>query len=96
MIVVSPSIVILQLLPERGRKRAFAWLFSLNRKLQLIPVRGRKHIIRNVNIKLLHNYNLSPQGDGNIDSETIDDSKHKLQLIPARGRKLLCFDILCF
>ena len=54
---------------------------------QLIPVRGRKHDILTLLDVRLMDFNLSPQGDGNLLISAIVQGVHPFQLIPARGRK---------
>ena len=56
---------ILQLIPARGRKPYCLSLLENPLKLQLIPARGRKRSLICLAPRRW-NYNLSPQGDGNV------------------------------
>ena len=76
-----------QLIPARGRKQHVALVDGcVTSRFQLIPARGRKHNKSTIAVSLGLNFNLSPQGDGNL---RLDAKEHLLgfQLIPARGRK---------
>ena len=59
----------------------------MSKRFQLIPVRGRKHDILTLLDVRLMDFNLSPQGDGNLLISAIVQGVHPFQLIPARGRK---------
>ena len=56
----------MQLIPARGRKQNIAIEVCIQTRLQLIPVRGRKPSIPIKPMSTRPDYNLSPQGDGNL------------------------------
>ena len=62
---VWQTILPLQLIPARGRKHFPATQWSRSAGLQLIPARGRKPLKGNI-LNQSADYNISPQGDGNV------------------------------
>ena len=66
MIVVSPSIVILQLLPERGRLLVCKDDVLKIDSITTYPRKGTVTTLVHSYFSFLDHYNLSPQGDGNI------------------------------
>ena len=65
MIVVSPSIVILQLLPERGRLLVCKDDVLKIDSITTYPRKGTEPVLLQHSHSSLRYYNLSPQGDGN-------------------------------
>ena len=87
---LSHTVLLLQLIPARGRKPRFHdWKPSQRTApFQLIPARGRKRVTKLLNCHAPNCFNLSPRGDGNVSFSIVRMiTSAALQLIPARGRK---------
>ena len=74
--------------PRKGTETVVGNLDSVTGIFQLIPARGRKQQFSWLNLLLSCDFNLSPQGDGNVQrTQRQEQQNQKFQLIPARGRK---------
>ena len=81
-------LLLLRFSPVRGRKPAVEKCHHNQRTgLQFIPARGRKLCRVDCLAVVVHDCNLSPQGDENDHLPGFLPCLHKLQLIPARGQK---------
>ena len=84
---LSHTVLLLQLIPARGRKLYIGFFRFRLVKLQLIPARGRKLSSRRFCIRFTGLQLIPARGRKHVAVETLV-CFHALQLIPARGRKL--------
>ena len=78
----------LQLIPARGRKPSSDPLeLCATATITTYPRKGTETHLVESSVQLHVDYNLSPQGDGNLAYPVLYSYMVKLQLIPARGQK---------